>query len=103
MKSPVDLTSVPQTPEQMTEMVFRLGIQRAYLDISTEARRRRITEHDIALIERHIVELTTGNDTAIGQQFQTFEAEPALAAARQKLKDYFALTREARAQNIVNK
>lgn len=103
MRSPVDITSIPQTPDQMTEMMFRLGMQRAYLDVTTEARRRRLTEHDIALIERNIMDLLTGVDSAIAKEFTQFEAEPAIAAARQKLKSYFALTLQARAQDIQKK
>lgn len=92
---------LPQTPEEMTSLLFGLITQKVYQQITTAARRRRLTEHDIALIERQGIDELRG-DLGFANEFKTFEAEPAIAKARQLLDGYFAATRATR-QNEIGK
>lgn len=90
---------IPQTPDEMYTMLFKLLMTRAYGDITEAARRGRLTEHDIATIERRI--LAFRDDLkGVGVEFQTFEAEPEIAKAFNEAKDFFAVIRAARVQKI---
>lgn len=101
MKDPMRLDVIPQNGAQMTEMMFRAGFSRAYVEISTEARRKRLTEHDIAVIERRIVSEFATYDPCMADEFPTFEVEPAMAKAREQLKQFFEIARQARAKDIL--
>lgn len=97
------LDRIPRTPEAMIAMIFEAGRARAYVDVSAAVRRKRLTEHDIALIERNIIDMTRNIDPQIAPEFETFEAEPAFAKAGQLLKEYFAEAKAARVKNVEQK
>ena len=98
MKLP-KLNRLPATPDEMVAMLLEAGRARAYVDITTAARRKRLTEHDIAVIERNILGLTVVTPE-IADEFKSFEAEPAFAQARSLLKQYFEIARKGRATEI---
>lgn len=93
---------IPKTPDEMYTMLFKTLITRAYGDITTEARRRRLTEHDIAAIERRILDFRRDLEE-IPDEFPTFETEPVVARAFNEMQEFFAVLRAARIQNIRQK
>jgi len=93
---------LPTTPEEMTTILFNTMLSRIYLDISTAARRGRLTEHDISTIERRLLaSMREGPD--FSQEFTTFEVEPAIAKAVDMMQQFFAATRSARVNDIQQK
>lgn len=71
---------IPKTPEEMTATMKELMVYKLYTAVTIAARQKRLTEHDIALIER-----STLRDFDIGDkvahEFTSFEAEPAIKKA----------------------
>lgn len=98
----IDPEAIPQSPSEMTTLLLQFGIARAYGDITTAARRGRLTEHDIANIERGVIDLFRNSDD-FAHEFPTFEVEPAVVKARELLKSFFVMVRNTRAQDIEKK
>jgi hypothetical protein len=97
---PPRLDTIPQTPDEMTALLFEAGRAGAYVKVSGAARSKRLTEHDIALVERDIIAELTSIDPRIADEFKTFEAEPAFAKARDLLKQFFAHAKAARIKDV---
>ena len=93
---------IPRTPEELYATVFLAMITRLYGDVTTEARRRRLTEHDIATIERKLLELM-GTGAEFAQEIKGFEAEPVMAKARNEIQQIFAMTKAGRVKQIMQK
>lgn len=93
---------LPRTPDEMRSMLYMSMISRVYGDITTEARRRRLTEHDIANIERRVLSILRDGDS-FAHEFTTFQVEPVIAQVLKELETFFAMTREARIQSIQQK
>jgi hypothetical protein len=71
---------IPKTPEEMTAILKETLVIDLYRQITLAARRKRLTEHDIALIEQSLFrEFDIGEKVA--GEFRTFEAEPAVKLA----------------------
>ncbi len=94
------LDQIPRTPDEMTALLLEAGRAGAYVKVSMEARRRRLTENDIAIIERGIIAEVTTVDPRIADEFTTFEVEPAFAQAKALLIQFFANAKVARVQDI---
>mgnify|MGYP001323138618 CR=1 FL=1 len=93
---------IPKSPSEMTNLIVQILMLRIYGDITAAARRGRISEHDIALIERSAIRaIKEGPD--FSHEFETFEAEPAVAAGIKLVEDFLATTRSARINQIQNK
>lgn len=93
---------IPETPEQMRAVLMMALITRAYGDITIEARRRRLTEHDIAVIERRVVGMLR-DAKSFAHEFQTFETEPVVAGVLSELEAFFAAARGSRLKNVQQK
>lgn len=94
--------AIPQTPKELEALVVQLGLMKAYDDITTAAREKRLTEHDIGLIERDVLTaLRQMNYTAV--EFKAFEAEPAIAAGQARLREHFQVLKNGRAQKVADK
>lgn len=87
---------IPETPEEMTAVITNSVIADLYVRITTEARKRRLTEHDIAVIERRAIEEWREAKNA-AHEFTTYEAEPAILQGLKHVEDF---TAGARAQRI---
>lgn len=90
---------LPKTPEEMYSLLLRAMLLRAYGDITTAARRKRLTEHDIATIERNTLDILKGA-ADFADEFKTFEVEPVRANALREVQEFFAVTRTGRQKQI---
>ena len=89
----------PKTPEEFYSQLFMAAVSRIYGDVTAEARRRRITEHDIATIENRIIAMM-GDAKKAAHEFQAFEVEPLVNKLVQELRALFGAIREARKREI---
>lgn len=90
---------MPETPEQMEWLLTMALVTRLYGDATSAARRKRLTEHDISLLEDRIIrDFAAGPDFA--QEFQTFQAEIPRAAALKTIKEMCAVIRADRQKKI---
>lgn len=87
--------TLPKTPEELTAFLIHAGLVRAYGDLASAAWRGRLSNTDIARIEATSVRLI-GEAREAAPEFQGFEAEPAVAAAQQQLRELFKLFANAR-------
>lgn len=92
---------IPSTPQEMTDLITHTLLLRVYGDITTAARRGRLTEHDISLIERSAIRLLK-DEAKFADEFPTFEAEPAVAAGISQVEDFLAAARSGRINQIQN-
>lgn len=90
---------IPQNAAEMQALFFSLITQLAYQQVTLAARSKRLTEHDIELIERQIID-STREEQHFAHEFTEFEAEPAVARARAEAKGYFAACRANRKKAI---
>lgn len=92
---------VPKTPDALYGVLLRAFWMRVHGDLTAAARRKRLTEHDIAQIEDRALALAGEARQAAGE-FKDFDAaavvERVLAEARENLR----VIREARAKQIAN-
>lgn len=86
---------IPKTPDELFGAVTRAVILRVYADVSALAGRRRLSEADLAAIERRAIELL-GDGAEFADEFAGFEAEPVIARARGELLKFFAEARRLR-------
>lgn len=92
----------PKTPEELYSILFKTLFSRLYLDMTSEARRRRLTEHDIAMIEKRVLAFQRQTDNFAGE-FTTFETEPVVARVFQEMQELFAVTKPARVDKVQQK
>lgn len=75
----------PTNPAEMMVMIAQTALIRLYGDVSLAARRGRLTENDIAIIERRaMAELAMPK--GVEHEFTQFEAEPAWRKAEQEIR-----------------
>lgn len=79
---------MPKTPAEMRSLLFNMAIGRAYADLAAAAWRGRLSNADIAIIERRVIE-AIGGAVEAADEFQQFEIEPAIAGAKQDLRLFF--------------
>lgn len=82
----------------MTSTLMVAGLIRAYGDLATQAWRKRLTNADIAAIERETLTLMR-EAHASAEEFPSFEAEPAIAAAIAELRRLFDAFRAERTKD----
>lgn len=92
----------PANADQMTTLMVVSALTRAYGDVTEAARRGRLTEHDIATIERRILGIVRSAPDVSGE-FTTFETEPAMRNAEAQIREMFARIRTARVDKITDK
>lgn len=90
---------LPKTPADLTGMLLMTLLIRAYGDITTAARRGRLTEHDIDRIERNTLAILTEAED-FSHEIKGYEAEPARAEAIAQVKTLFANVRAGRVKQI---
>jgi hypothetical protein len=90
---------IPKTPAQMTGLIHMTLMARIYGDITTEARRRGMTDDDITAIEERAIELLGKGEDFAGE-FETFQAEIAVAAAVKLTRDFLAGVKSGREQEL---
>lgn len=88
---------IPETPLEMESIVFHAVISRVYGDVTKAATTKRLTERDIRVIEENALALP-GDLKPLAEEFETFEAEPAIRATLQKAKEFFLATKAGRLQ-----
>ena len=79
---------LPRTPKELTDMLVGFGLLTAYGALANAAWRKRLTNADIAAIERSVLDGMRETARA-AEEFKEFEAEPAIAAALAQLRDQF--------------
>lgn len=90
---------IPKSPEEFTTIMNQMMSFKLYVAITIAARKKRLTEHDIALIERSILrDFDIGEKVA--EEFKTFEAEPAVKAALGLTKEFVERARAERINQI---
>lgn len=89
---------LPKTAAEMTSMLMAAGLIRAYGDLARQAWRKRLTNADIAAIERDTLTLLR-EAHASAEEFTDFEAEPAIAAAIAELRRLFDAYRAERTKD----
>jgi hypothetical protein len=79
---------LPKTPQDAEALMIRAILSLAYAELARAAVKKRLTEHDIAVIERNALgELQALFATA--GEFSGFELEPVLASTRASLRLQF--------------
>lgn len=86
---------LPKTEADMITWLYATMTTRLYGLVTKAAVKRRLTEADIAAIERGIVDLVQISD-GVAEEFQTFQAETAYAKARQLFQEYCNVIRNDR-------
>jgi hypothetical protein len=85
----------PASAAELTAFLIHVGLMRAYFDTVDEARRKRLTENDIAVIERRALGVIAESVVA-ADEFPDFEMEKAVADAKAGLRELFDHGRKAR-------
>lgn len=93
---------LPKTPDELHALLINTLMTRAYGDITTAARKGRLTEHDIAVIERKCLNFLK-EAPSFANEFTTYEVEPVVAAAIKQAHDFFAAVRTGRIRQISEK
>lgn len=89
----------PKTPEEFFTFIVKGLYVNPYQAVTTAARRRRLTEHDIALIEHKTIAIAK-EALGLAEEFKTFEIEPELARALHEINEFCASIRAARIDQI---
>ncbi|APT31911.1 hypothetical protein MCBMB27_02620 [Methylobacterium phyllosphaerae] len=89
----------PKTPEEMYSFLTHAFWTRVYGDITAASRRKRLTEHDIAQIERQAIDLMAGALES-AHEFPEFDARAVIDATLREGREGFNVIREARTQQI---
>lgn len=92
----------PKTPDELFSLVAHQMLLRVYGDLALEARRKRLTEHDISLIETRVIRIIREAEDFSGE-VKGYESEPVMADVEAYLKGIFARMRELRAADIGKK
>lgn len=94
---PPEMTKIPETQDEAATLLFQTGLVVAYEAIAAAAWRGRLTNADIARIEREtLVKLKEANEAA--EEFSTFELEKVVAKVRASLQTIFDGARARREQ-----
>lgn len=89
----------PKSPEELYSVLLRAFWTRAYGDLTTAARRKRLTEHDIALIEKRVLE-TAAEALNAAHEFPEFDARRVIEGMLAEGSEGFRVIRESRAKQI---
>lgn len=89
----------PKTPEEFHSFMLKGLYINLYQAVTTQARRKRLTEHDIALIEHKAIALAK-EALHLADEFRTFEIEPPLAMALNEINEFCASIRAVRVQQL---
>lgn len=89
----------PKTAYEFYEILFKAVMLRAYGDITTASRRKRLTEHDIALIERRILQDITSTPN-IAHEFPDFDVRAELVRTVEEFRILFQTIRETRTEQM---
>lgn len=92
----------PETPGELTALLFRGTLNTLYGEMTLAARRKRLTEHDITQIERAALD-RMAKPEGVEHEFEHFEAELAWRDAETLLKQLFAICRLTREKAIREK
>lgn len=80
--------AVPDNERDMIVFLVQTGLLVAYRDVTALAVHKRVTEYDIAMIEKRVVDMTVATVKA-AQEFETFELEKAVSAAASDIRKAF--------------
>ncbi|MGV0817147.1 hypothetical protein [Martelella sp. AMO21009] len=90
----------PKTPHELTQLLVNVMTLDLYGEITTAARKKRLTEHDIAAVERKVIaKIKDGPD--FSHEALTYEAEPAIARAIAMVKDFTETAARGRKTKIL--
>ncbi len=89
----------PKTPQEFYSFIVKGLYINLYQAVTTQARRKRLTEHDIALIEHKAIAIAK-EALDLANEFKTFEIEPQLAMALNEINEFCASIRVARIEEI---
>ena len=89
----------PKTPQEFYSFIVKGLYINLYQAVTTQARRKRLTEHDIALIEHKAIALAK-EALDLANEFKTFEIEPQLAMALNEINEFCASIRAVRVQQL---
>lgn len=89
------IDGVPETADELGLMLTISGFNKLYGDIANAAVIRRLTENDIALIERRVLNTVFRADD-FADEFKNFEAEVVAANIRHLFKELFDMLRDHR-------
>lgn len=89
----------PKTPEEFFSFMVRALYVTLYQEVTTAARRKRMTEHDIALIEHKAIAIAK-DALGLAEEFKTFEIEPPLAMALHEINEFCASIRAVRVKKL---
>ena len=92
----------PKTPDDMFSLVTHAMMVRLYGELALEARRKRLTEHDISLIETRIIRILREGEDFSGE-VKGYESEPVMADIEAYLKGICRKMCESRAAHIGKK
>jgi hypothetical protein len=93
---------IPANPAEMMTMILQTALVRLYGDVTTAARRGRLTENDIAVIERRAM-ADLAMPKGIAHEFTDFEAEPAWRKAEHEIRSLLLIIKTARERHIREK
>lgn len=85
----------PKTPDEMSAVIETVIRLRAYADLAAAARRGPLDEPAIAAIEATAI-AAVGHGDEFADEFPTFQAEIAVADAKQVMREEFAMHRVRR-------
>lgn len=88
----------PRSHAEMVTMLLASGLVRAYGDIADAAWRGRLSNADIALIERRVVQVIAEANVA-AHEFPEFEMEKSVAEACARLRELFAACAKSRVRD----
>ena len=84
----------PKTAAEMVQMLTSAGMMKAYIDLTTAAKKHRLNEGDIAGIEREVL-IEIGKARAAIPDF-SFDAEAAIREAEAALAQIFNAAKHGR-------
>ena len=91
----------PTTPDELAAMLMFTMMTRLYGDVTTEARKRRLTDHDIETIERTVLAFKKDTD-AFAKEFP-FQTEVVVARVFNDLKQFLAAAKSGRIKHFQQK
>lgn len=93
---------IPRGPAELTMLLVSASMISVYSAMTLAARRGRLTEHDIARIERDTL-ANLAIPPGVAEEFTTFEAEPAFKQAEIQMRKFFQAAKSSRARQIAEK
>lgn len=79
---------LPKTQQEAETTMFQMILCKAYRDLAEAATQRRLTEHDISVIQRNAI-AEIQQLTAAADEFPGFELEPSIANVKAALRVLF--------------